>query len=336
MSSLKIPTFDGTLGALFIGFNLTTALYGVTCVQMFIYVTSERGTKDRRSFRLFVYTLFAQLSNSLLDTGQQIMTSMGMYRYLITNYLNITSLVEQGPGSPRWILNEEGIFGLIIVVLVQLYFAWRVWAFFNSSRSPWKWMFTVLTGALALFSFGSSLTVIILGFTQSVVSAVPGQNSTSSWILSWKLSMSSTIACDSIITGAMVASLYKSRTGLPETNNTVNILILFNVNTLVITTLFSIATLVTFLVLPNDLVYVALQFVGPKSYINSALATINSRDYIGGKLTDQLPTTATISTFQFTSVPTGSAVPDNYSSEISSSSVLKESTSINTEHSAHR
>ncbi|KAJ3832189.1 hypothetical protein F5878DRAFT_635458 [Lentinula raphanica] len=46
MASLMLPTFDGTLGCLFIGSSLAAILYGVTCVQTFIYVTSDRTKHD--------------------------------------------------------------------------------------------------------------------------------------------------------------------------------------------------------------------------------------------------------------------------------------------------
>ncbi|KAK0470108.1 uncharacterized protein EV420DRAFT_1634533 [Desarmillaria tabescens] len=68
------------------------------------------------------------------------------------------------------------------------------------------------------------------------------------------------------------------------------ILILFTVNTNLISTLLSLGSLITYLVLPNATIYGGISFIFPKSYLNSFLAILNSRDFLREKMDDRSQT----------------------------------------------
>ncbi|KAJ8693499.1 hypothetical protein PTI98_008487 [Pleurotus ostreatus] len=53
----KMPAMDNTLGAMFIGASLAMLLYGIICLQIFIYITSRRTRRDSRWTRLFIVFL---------------------------------------------------------------------------------------------------------------------------------------------------------------------------------------------------------------------------------------------------------------------------------------
>lgn len=106
--------------------------------------------------------------------------------------------------------------------------------------------------------------------------------------LAYKLSTSSRIAFDVMITIAMTITLRRARSESvgpnPSTDHIIRILILFTVNTNLMTTCFSISELVTFLALPQATVYGGVGFLLTKTYFNSFLALLNSREYLREKL----------------------------------------------------
>ncbi|KAK0434368.1 hypothetical protein EV421DRAFT_1840952 [Armillaria borealis] len=53
----ELTAFDNTLGVLYIGSSLATALYGVICVQTFLYITSNRTRSDGWPMKLLVFIL---------------------------------------------------------------------------------------------------------------------------------------------------------------------------------------------------------------------------------------------------------------------------------------
>ncbi|KAJ3977101.1 hypothetical protein EV361DRAFT_944662 [Lentinula raphanica] len=177
---------------------------------------------------------------------------MGMYRFLITDYLNPLQLSSTaGSGGANYI-HVEVIFGIFMPLSVQLFYAWRVYVFSTALTKQLRVMIAALT-------------------------------------LDWKIQLPSAIACDLVITLAMVYNLYKSRTGLKKTDHVLNMLIIFTVNTGLITVVLSTASLICFLVLPQSiLVYVALETILPKCYLNSFLATLNSREFLREQMSTEI------------------------------------------------
>jgi len=71
--------------------------------------------------------------------------------------------------------------------------------------------------------------------------------------------------------------LHKSRTGFKTTDTTITRVMLFTVNTGLMTSICATVTVITFLEFPKALIYVAFYFLGGRLYTNSLLATLNSR-----------------------------------------------------------
>ncbi|KAF7426071.1 hypothetical protein PC9H_008437 [Pleurotus ostreatus] len=276
---IPLPAFDNTLGALFIGAVLSMMLYGIVCLQMFIYVTSERTKKDSIWSRLLVLFIFVSAAR-LIDTVHQAMTIAAMYRFLITDFLNPFALASGGAGSGEVFTYAQSISASCGVLLTQLFFSWRIWAFSGVSlNSPTRLIVCILTVLLALFSFGSSIDLAINGFNHRLLTV-----NTPDFILSYKLSACSRFVFDVFITLAMTLTLYRSRSGVKRSDHVIKLLIMFTVNTNLLTTLLSISELVTFLVLPNATIYGGLGFLSPKLYFNTLLAALNSRDYMRNEL----------------------------------------------------
>jgi len=128
--------------------------------------------------------------------------------------------------------------------------------------------------------------------------------------LAYKLSTSSRITFDVMMTIAMTITLRRARSEIvgpnPSTDNIIRILILFTVNTNLMTTCLSLSDLLTCLALPQATVYGGIAFLLTKTYLNSFLALLNSREYLREKL-DR--TTSTLTTFRREPNPTFAVLP---------------------------
>ncbi|PBK58371.1 hypothetical protein ARMSODRAFT_967800 [Armillaria solidipes] len=190
----ELPAFDNSLGALYIGSSLATVLYGVICVQTFLYVTSNRTRFDSWAMKLLVFILLG------LDTTQQCLMLAGMYRFLITDYANPVALSTGGPSSGLALATyDEAIVAICSILLVQLFFCWRVWTFSASSlRLHIRIAIITISVSLALLNFASYICLSIFGFRHHFFAV-----NSPDFTVSWKISASSGIAFDVIMTIAM-------------------------------------------------------------------------------------------------------------------------------------
>ncbi|KAJ6487649.1 hypothetical protein C8R45DRAFT_993945 [Mycena sanguinolenta] len=270
-----LPSFDNTLGALYIGSTLSTLLYGVICVQTFLYLTSRHAKVDSWKLTGMVLLILA------LDTVHQGMILAGMYKFLISDFVNPAALPVGGPSSGEKLISlDEGFVAVSTILMIQLFFCHRLWVISAVAfRMPIRVALVALAISLALLNCGAWSALAVLGYHHRLMMVNPPN-----YILSWKISTASGIAFDSIITVALSSSLWRSRSGMKRSDHVIRLLIVATVNTGLITTLLSIAELTTVLALPNATVYGGIAFILPKSYINSFLATLNSREFLRDKL----------------------------------------------------
>jgi len=285
---MSLPSFDNTLGALFIGSNVATILYGVICLQTFLYITAARSHEDKWWLRSLVFLFFA------LDSAHQLTMMAAMYKFLVSDFSNPALLPTGSAGSGEVFVFASSCIGGILVLLIQLFFCWRLWIISMASlRIEYRLLFIGLTVSLALLSFASSMDLAVTGFDHRLLTA-----NTPDFILAYKLSTSTGVSFDVMVTIAMTISLHRARSSRDaqnrRTDHVITLLTLFTVNTNLITTCLSISELVTFLALPNATVYGGIGFLTSKTYLNSFLAVLNSRDYLREKLGQNKPASSTM------------------------------------------
>ncbi|KAF8490830.1 hypothetical protein F5888DRAFT_1807870 [Russula emetica] len=103
------------------------------------------------------------------------------------------------------------------------------------------------------------------------------------------------VATDILTAASLSYFLHKMRTGYKRSDTLINRLIIYSVNTGTLTSIFSGAVLVTYNMMPDNLIFIALYFILSKLYANSCLATLNMRRFVHGRGTDREE--ATIPTF---------------------------------------
>jgi len=106
---------------------------------------------------------------------------------------------------------------------------------------------------------------------------------------------------DVIIAATLVIMLNRSRTGFSKSDTMINKLILFVVNTGLLTSCCAIASLISLVASPRTLIYASFYFCIGRLYSNSLLATLNARRILRGRVDDvdvmmlTIPSTSTSS-----------------------------------------
>ncbi|EMD32552.1 hypothetical protein CERSUDRAFT_108682 [Gelatoporia subvermispora B] len=88
------------------------------------------------------------------------------------------------------------------------------------------------------------------------------------------------IIADLVLAGTQVWLLYKRRGQVRSTNSIVRTLIVYSINTGVISSLCALIQCITWATMPNNLVYSIFFASSPKLLLNALLATLNARQYL--------------------------------------------------------
>ncbi|KIK02541.1 hypothetical protein K443DRAFT_96699 [Laccaria amethystina LaAM-08-1] len=246
---------DNTFGAAFVGLVVAATLHGVSCVQAWYYFTHQ---DDQWPIRLLVGAVMA------FDTIHQILITHTVYIYTISNWGNSKIL-----GRLVWSMLVEVLFNGFTAFLVQSFLAMRVWRL--SNRNPWL---TLLVCLLIAGEFGAPFVHI----TFWVFAHAACNSGCSLSIIVNALAA----AGDVLIAGTLCIILHRSRTGFHRSDTMINKLILFSVNTGVLTSLCAIASLISIVVAGHTFLYIAFFFCIGRLYSNSLLATLNARKMIRG------------------------------------------------------
>ncbi|THH07209.1 hypothetical protein EW145_g3535 [Phellinidium pouzarii] len=262
---------DNTMGALFIGVVFAMALWGAGCVQVYYYF--NRYLKEDWRLKLLVFVVWA------LDTTHQGLITHTAYTYLVTEY-----------GNPLF-LNEivvtlliEVVISALIVLLVQSFLVLRVWKL-SRGNIPLVVILCLLVAAEFSLSIVYTIKSLRLKTFTALASIV-------------NLSRSVNIfgaAGDIAIAMALVYLLHRARTGFHRSDGIINRLIMFSLNTGILTSLDAVMSLVTITVLPNSFVYILFFVTVSRLYTNSLLATLNSRKTLQGGLGDESTASASVS-----------------------------------------
>ncbi|KAF9558841.1 hypothetical protein CPC08DRAFT_539345 [Agrocybe pediades] len=244
---------DKTLGAVFIGNVVAAVLFGITSLQAFTFFRGNTG--DSRRFKQLIAFLW------ILDLLHVMFMTHGVYSYLITNFCVFSALER-----PTWSLLTQVIITCISDLIVRSVFARRIWLL--SGRN------NILLSAImftTFFVFAMGIAFAARGFIDMSYIRLTME----SWILYTALGAG--VAADGLITAALCMLLDHSRTGFKSTDSLVNTLMLYSINTGLLTSLCATACFVTFAIWPHQFVFMGFYFALSKLYVNSLLAVLNTR-----------------------------------------------------------
>ncbi|KAK7041649.1 hypothetical protein VNI00_009256 [Paramarasmius palmivorus] len=260
-----VPPLDSTMGAALVGCLLACVLYGVSLLQTYNYFI-EPGANDKWPLKLVVGAVF------LFDTIHSMLISHTIYTYLVTNYANPAIL-----GKCVWSLLAEVLFNGLTGFLVQSFLTHRVWRYLTLSRRNSSLSFTtiIVTGVaviLVLAEFGciTAFAIIALVRVKSF-----DDLATMKWLSILVNALAA--AADVYIAAVLCFLLQGSRTGFQRSDTIIRKLIMYAVNTGLLTSLCAVASLISITAAPNTFIYITFFFCIGRLYANSLLATLNAR-----------------------------------------------------------
>ncbi|EIN10069.1 hypothetical protein PUNSTDRAFT_133835 [Punctularia strigosozonata HHB-11173 SS5] len=253
MASGAITTkvLDNTLGAAFLGHSAETALFGVTTVQCILYY--KRNGKDSPKLKSLIGMLW------FMDSLHLALTTHAMYFYLINNYDNPSALK-----FPVWSICAQCSVTAATELLIRGVFAKRIW-----TLSDRNFALVCTLGGVSIFAFGAAVAYVVEACDVGTFEKVADL----SWII--VASLASGMFADLLIAGSLVFLLWKLRTGF--SSSVVSLIIIYSINTGVLTTICAILVIITYVTMPSSFVWLAFYFVLGKLNLNCLLAGLNSR-----------------------------------------------------------
>ncbi|KAI9460056.1 hypothetical protein HD554DRAFT_2323905 [Boletus coccyginus] len=244
---------DNTFGAFLIGVVVSATLYGVTCIQTWYYY--GRYPSDPWYIKLLVAGVLVS------DTCHQALITHCVYTYLVTDFG-----VPAALGEIVWSLIAEVFFNGFTALFVQSFLAMRVYRLSNKS-----WLAT-----------GSVMTLVIGEFVLILVYSIPALRfQTFAQLATLKalsMSVNAVAAVGDVLIAALLCTLLqRSRTGFRRSDTMINKLIIFSINTGLLTSICAVASLISIAAWPNTFIYIAFYFCLGRLYCNSLLATLNAR-----------------------------------------------------------
>jgi len=243
-----------TFGALLVGGMISTFLSGAVSMQAYLYARTYQN--DRTSVKCLV------LGTWLLDIFHTTMVATSLWDYLI-----------QGFGSQTlhdkifWSLGMTVASTAILTFGVHCFFVHRLY-----KLSKGKLYLALPIALVALMRLASACVttaeMIRLGSFTLFLQQFK-------WVFTLGLALS-TIA-DVLIAGGMCFFLRRNRTGTSDLDLIIDSVIYYTIENGILTSIATIASLVFWLGMPHNLVYMALHFGISKLYANSLLASLNAR-----------------------------------------------------------
>lgn len=258
---------DETLGAAYNAVIVSSILLGVAFFQAWYYFTHQ---SDPWPITLLVSAVIT------FDTIHQALITHTVYSYTVSNWGN-THFLER---LVRTLLVEI-IFTGLTALLVQSFLTARIWIL--SDRNIWL---TGVIGVLVVGEFGSILAYTIISLPLETFAELAHLKTLSITVNALAA------AGDILIAGTLCTLLHLSRTGIHRSDTIYTKLIVFSLNTGLLTSLCAVASLVSILAAGNTFIYIAFFFCMGRLYTNSLLATLNARKRIRG-LSDGIDTLST-------------------------------------------
>ncbi|KDR78675.1 hypothetical protein GALMADRAFT_137695 [Galerina marginata CBS 339.88] len=277
---MSIPhiNLNTTLGAVFVGNIVAAALFGITTLQTFIFF--NKNTRDRKLFKqliAFLWSAYGFSPPSIHDpwrlslSNKQLLQLFCIRKANLEPPLSSTDNVHQRLHSQMRLRSEN-----LAIKRAQHGSAPRhrrrffsLPPYFLVSSNGWNNQVAAST-----FVFGTGIAFAARGFIDmSYVKLIM-----ESWLLYTALSGS--VLADGFITASLCTLLYQNRTGFKSTDSLVNTLMLYSINTGLLTSICATACFVTFAIWPHQFVFIGIYFTlgKRKLYVNSLLAVLNTRE----------------------------------------------------------
>jgi len=204
----------------------------------------------------------------MLDAAHTCLICSSAWKYLIANYGNVSYKGH----VPNTVALSIGVTAFVTFI-AHLFYVRRL---LRISNNNWY-----IVGPLLLLVIGRVASGLITTVELSRTPNFP------EFMARWKpvftLGLSLSSVADVIITFGMCFYLHESRHGLGTMDKVVGSIIVYTINNGALTCVSTIVSMICFLTMPQNLIFMALHFAISKLYANSLLATLNTRRSLRGR-----------------------------------------------------
>ncbi|KAI0750017.1 hypothetical protein C8Q80DRAFT_1165586 [Daedaleopsis nitida] len=258
----QLPTFNTSLGAILLCTVIGCMFYGLMAHQTSRYFTLY--PTDFLALKLLVLLVF------VVDTVHTATTIHVCYYYLVNSFFDIHAATHG-----VWSLWVEFIETSAIMIIAHGFYARRL---FLLSKGSWVPVVSILVVLASELGFSIAATVEL--FRKAYFAYFFKFN----WML-WGCLISAFLV-DVLATSFLTYVLRNSRTLFRKTNSTIDVLIVYGINTGLSTSIITLVSLICAVAMPHTLVFYGINIISAKMYANSLLAVLNSRRSITDKDAD--------------------------------------------------
>ncbi|KAG0704121.1 hypothetical protein DFH29DRAFT_400960 [Suillus ampliporus] len=189
-----------------------------------------------------------------------------VYYYLVNNYGNISALTEI-----VWSFTLlQIVIDVPIVYGVHLLYFYRIWIV-SKGRSK---AFPITAIIIVTISSGVAITLLWVTYQCHVFTDLIK----TAW--STYMTLGTITSIDFIIASSLCYLLATSRTGFSSTDTLITKLMGYIINTGCLTSICSMTVIITCAVMPRNFIFLSIEFLVAKLYVNSFLALLNAAYYL--------------------------------------------------------
>jgi len=254
---MSMPNIHTTFGSLLIGALFTSVLAGISNLQTVHYYRSYG--KDPARIKVLVFLVW------LFDNVHTVFIWDGLWYYFIRNYAKPKE-IDVIP----WSIALNVLLTALITVLVHCFLIHRI---FLLSNKNWFMTAPVLVLTVFRLACASVTTSRMLSYESFEMLKLHAR-----WIFTLGLAVSS--AVDVLICGLLVYLFRSNRTEAGRLNHVLDKLILYGLESGSLTCIGTIVSMICWLAIPQNLIFLGVYFCIAKLYANSLFITLNTRNSI--------------------------------------------------------
>ncbi|KAI8996243.1 hypothetical protein BD414DRAFT_408500 [Trametes punicea] len=275
---------DPTYGALFIGVLLSAVLFGVTMLQTFVYFQQYPSDRPWRKFAVS-WLCF-------LDALHLALSAHFVYHYLVSNYANPDAL-----SHIVWSFKLRIVIDALVVCSVHTLYTLRLWTLlaiddhlapFGQEARRWSQQKVTVHASATLWVMRRIVPWLVYNrrhVSHHALLPVMCYETIkldlfidllhAPWATFVPLGSSTVI--DAVIASSLCYFLARCRPQSEPRNGPIKTLIVYTVNTGIITSFCSLITIFMMVAYPRTFIPIAIEFLIIKLYINSYMAMLNAR-----------------------------------------------------------
>ncbi|KDR78224.1 hypothetical protein GALMADRAFT_138346 [Galerina marginata CBS 339.88] len=291
-----------TLGAAFFGFSAGAILYGITIRQAYqYYTTSANESVIRKSviaivcsldtfhlvFSMYlVYNLILQLLG-YSAAGPNVLWSLKVFfrMLLVPPFPDQQHLQIKGTGLGSGALHYLSNLMVILIVFVQGFYLFQIWKLSGNMLLARRFAHAVQFFVIFISLFALAVGIIFFSQLQRI-EVILSFSSGFEYVV--YLGFGATALVDCAIAAAMCIILHKSSAGTERSETVLESLIQYFIGSGLLTSFAAILCIILYVVQPNTLLYLGMEFSVTRLYANSVLAMFNARHNLREKLNETM------------------------------------------------